>query len=101
MLLTMHFFEFRAYERSAPPPAAVNFHVIFFLCICWQDSGGCEKVLPPSLKSLNIHYSKRLYKIKKCVSTILKRKMPKKMFKCESRVECLRVNTNSFYVIVT
>ena len=28
MLFTMHFFESRAYERSAPPPAAVNFHVI-------------------------------------------------------------------------
>ena len=38
MLFTMHFFESRAYERSAPPPAAVNFHVIFFLCIWWQDS---------------------------------------------------------------
>ena len=37
MLFPMHFFESRAYERSAPPPAAVNFHVIFFLCIWWQD----------------------------------------------------------------
>ena len=40
MLFPMHFFEFRAYEQSALPPAAVNFHVIFFLCIWRQDTGG-------------------------------------------------------------
>ena len=42
----MDFFESRAYEQSAPPPAAVSFHVIFFLCICGKIQGaglhGCQ-----------------------------------------------------------
>ena len=43
MLFPMHFFESRAYEQSAPPPAAVSFHVIFFLCIWRQDTGGWSR----------------------------------------------------------
>ena len=60
MLFPMHFFESRAYEQSAPPPAAVSFHVIFFLCIWWQDTGGwLEAVLNPLVKNLTY---KEIYK---------------------------------------
>ena len=41
----MHFFGSRAYEQSAPPPAAVSFHVVVFSCIWWQDTGRVLKSL--------------------------------------------------------